>query len=265
MKTLKLYESITKLIDDGKYGKAADLFLHSTNTNLSIYYDRFDSMPWDHDHQKRNIFKCVLENKNGSYEFEFGDSVKNSCMKEPKINNRDLRIHVYAGMKLRDHDSLSCGLSFEKTVRELDGISSEFIEEKANNLMEQMNKAIIEHNSVLLRKFTREYCTSHNLLINTHEDNGMFIQVVSKAIKKELKRLSEEQDYSLEKQKKEISSPSIYDILSCLSINYFDSVDSVIETFGSMKPSQAIAIFDQDIELQRLFDDEQASSLNAIV
>lgn len=61
-----------------------------------------------------------------------------------------------------------------------------------------------------------------------------------------------------------VQKPSAYDVLSCLSVGHYESPDDVYEMFGEMKPSQAIAIYEEDRALQNLFTELQLEELSEI-
>lgn len=60
------------------YEKQSSDFLKETKTTLKIEFEKFGSMHWDKEGDKRNVYKCTLSNKNGSYSFPFGDSIQNT-------------------------------------------------------------------------------------------------------------------------------------------------------------------------------------------
>lgn len=138
---------------NNEYEKQAKKFLKNTNTELNINFDSFGFMNWDekkHTSQRRAIFKCTLINHNGTYIFDYGDSIHNTFK-----NNPDLKPH-------------------------------------------------------------------------------------------------------------KVQKPSAYDILSCLTVRYYESADEVYEEFGEMKPSQAQEIFEEGQNLQKLFTEVQLEELNEI-
>lgn len=58
-------------------------------------------------------------------------------------------------------------------------------------------------------------------------------------------------------------TPSNYDILSCLSVSYFESLDEIAEEFDC-KPSVCIAIMEQEENLLELYNEDEIQALNTI-
>lgn len=64
-----------------EYTKQALDFLNATSTSLTIEFKKYGSMPWDV-LQQRDIYRCKIKNKLGSYSFDFGQSINASQRNE---------------------------------------------------------------------------------------------------------------------------------------------------------------------------------------
>lgn len=147
--------------------------------------------------------------------------------------------------------------------------SSEY--EQAANLFLELTKTrlSIEYHSFDRMKWDAKDAKCRNIFKFTLERDGETYSDLFGASYNDtytgatVKEFQETKDYNKRIQPPPI--PTNYDILACLSIDYFQDVDDVAGVFGEMKPSQAIAIFKQDAKLRAFFtDEEEQQMLNAI-
>lgn len=241
------------------YEQQADDFLKDHNVQLTTKFERFAPMPWDEDGQHRNVFECKLTTEEGEYSFDFGDSLENSCKHIMKPQREVLdTIEVYAGLKTVN---ASAGIMFKLFKRDDFNLSDERMQQLVDDFEHNYLSSVDSKNKAILNKY-EEGKISRNLrdakLINPLQ-KGAFQQCLQNAIKRELEKEVESYDSA-----DTPIIPTNYGILACLSVSYFKDADEVAEEFGSMKPSQAQAIFEQDQELQRIFSEDQLEALSEI-
>lgn len=81
-----------------EYEQQAHDFLESTGARILTEFKEFNSMPWDTDKQKRNIFKVTLINAHGrEYIFDFGQSIAKSVSNSDDIIT-ERSINFYHGL-----------------------------------------------------------------------------------------------------------------------------------------------------------------------
>ena len=101
MKTAELTENANSELSE--YDVQANEFAAKNGVIMKVLSVRFDSMPWDKDGQKRNIFKVKLSRGSKSYTFDFGSSVVDSCEKQTSNKWDELKesdpFEVYCGIK----------------------------------------------------------------------------------------------------------------------------------------------------------------------
>lgn len=254
-------EKIQSLIDSSEYEQAANLFLELTKTELSVVFKRFGPMPWDKDGQKRNIFEFTLKRGKKTYKSEFGASIADSCKLVSKIDTADV-FEIFFGWsvpKLGKAGRHYITTTINATRQELKNgkLFSQNLERVKGELMAKATKAVEEHNEIARRNHDKD---------DVKRLFGLnWMDMLEGRLWREHSRLINKKTYSKDEQAK-IEKPTNYDILSCLSIDYFQDVDDVVDTFGEMNPSQAIAIFKQDAKLRAFFtDEEERQMLNSIV
>ena len=242
-----------------EYEEQAEKFLKDTGFNLDINYKEFNSMPWDKDGQKRNIFEVELSKGDKSYKFDFGNSIVYSCKPVPKINTVK-EVDLIIGFRM---ETMNYTYTYKLTVdipklRNLIDIS--FYNPLLLTIKEDMELSVERHIESFKGLSTFEKTLLRKKLVLPSEE-------IANLIRRRANRTH--QDLWSEKvhgniQLPDIVKPSSYDILARLYVCYYESPDDVVEEFGCMKPSQAIAIYEQDQELQKLFTEKELELLSEI-
>lgn len=128
-----------------EYIQQAEKFLKDTNTMLGIEYKEYGSMNWDEDGQKRDIYICTLENKNGKYSFDFGQSINGTKMGEqPTIYDILSYLHIsycedfndFCYMYGYDNDSIKAFNTYKAVEEEEKELQKLFNEEQIEMLNE---------------------------------------------------------------------------------------------------------------------------------
>lgn len=244
-----------------EYIEQAENFLKETNTTLNIEFKEFNSMGWDEDGQKRNIFNCTLSNVKGVYTFPFGSSVVDSCKKETRLD-------------LLDNQVISCRTEWRATLTNFSFDYSFSVNPNKVRLLDLI-KDCKEKREIAIKDWLKNSKNRKKYNIK-FKDESFFIKRLSSfnvgtsiesAIRKETKKLSE--TYTYKNQKDKIELPSSYDILSCLSVYYNEDFQEFCDCFGYDSDSiKALNTFKevelQEKELQKIFCDEEIEMLNEI-
>lgn len=212
----RIANKIEELVNNSKYDDATELIANEFDFKLNILSTEFKSMPWDKDEQKRNVFNCELTRNNKKYSFEFGSSIVDSCeyVSEYETLKPKDKIEFYAGLQ---SNKISVGKSFKLSLEELENLEYDFIEDQASKLKISFEQKAKDYNDQINKKFTKEYARSAGLYVNVLKDSGMFIQCITKAVKRKLDELKENKVLSKTKQLADKpKEPTLYDVLSCL-------------------------------------------------
>lgn len=193
---------------ESEYDIQANEFAAKNNVGFRVISHRFGSMARDKDGQKRNIFKLELSRNNHKYVFEFGSSVSDSC--EKTVTN------AWEELKESDLFEVHCGIKSDKfgyatiDFKLLKGFASDVSDEQithwANMLYEKIESQIKSYNS---KKPKWEH------VFNTSKFQTE--RYVREAIERTIKRLQNESKTVYLNPKKEIASPSLYSVFTCLT------------------------------------------------
>lgn len=248
-----------------EYEEQAEKFLKDTGFNLDINYKEFNSMSWDKNGQKRNIFEVELSKGNKSYKFDFGNCVMDSCQ---QVNSYDLveEFEIFSGFKYVK-SGVSVSIKFTMSKEKIENVTSEFINKKAEEFLENAKQAFAKYAEDWYNTGPKYRGTSRerdDKKRSYDSDLNIYIKKINDSIVAKLKEYEGKTEYSKDLQLPDIVKPSSYDILAGLYVCYYESPDEVVEEFGCMKPSQAIAIYEQDQELQKLFTEKELELLSEI-
>lgn len=195
-------------LEISEYDVQANDFATKHGVSLTVLSHRFDSMAWDKDGQKRNIFKLKLYRGKKSYTFEFGSSVSDSCEKTVtnawnELKQSDL-FDVYCGIKSTKFGYAS--IKFSLTKENASVVSDEQIKNWSDSLYEEIESVIKKYNAEK-SKWEHVFNTSKFQTEN----------YVRTAIERAIKRLQSETKTVYLNQKREIINPSMYSVLTCLT------------------------------------------------
>lgn len=195
-------------IELSEYEVQANDFASKYGVSLKVISHRFGSMAWDKDGQKRNIFKLKLERGEKSYSFDFGSSVSDSCEKTIVSKWDALKesdsFEVYCGVK---NDKLGyVSIKFNLTKENASLVSDDQIKEWVVKFDIQMDLAITKYDA---KKPKWEHAYN-----NSKYRSENFVR---SAIERTIKKLQNDTETVYLNPKKEVVSPSLYTVLSCLT------------------------------------------------
>ncbi len=255
-----LYNTVESLIDNSKYEESCNLLSEKLDFKLKVISHRFDSMDWDKDGQKRNIFKLKLTRGKSSYTFEFGsslnDSVKNSNAWE-QLKDSDL-ISVYSGVSALS-GKVSGSVKFEISKKELQSLSDADILEYATRLQEDFNSSVREYNLKVRSKYDQ---------INAFRTVDSAVPYITKAIQRKIEELKNTSVVSNEPLE-EVKTPDLYSVLACLQKYEVGTFENFCGDFGYDEDSRTAektykAVSKEYDKLCSLFSNEELEILQLI-
>lgn len=210
-------------LEISEYDVQANDFATKHGVSLSVLSHRFGSMDWDKDGQKRNIFKLKLSRDGKSYKFDFGASVVDSC--EPLTTN------AWEDLKESDPFKVFCGIKsdrlgyvyieFSLSKENASNVTDEQVKAWADMLNKEAEEVIAKYNSKRSR-------IEHVVNTITRRAEGYVRNAISNTIKK----LTSEVKTVYVNQKKEVVSPSMYSVLTCLTKSDPGTFDDFCSEFG---------------------------------
>lgn len=191
-----------------EYDVQANEFGAKNNVGFRVISHRFGSMAFDTDGQKRNIFKLELSRNKNKYVFEFGSSVADSCEKTSITAWEELKesdsFEVYCGIKSDKFGYAS--IKFNLTKGNASEVSDEQIKVWANELNAEIELVVAKYNS-------KRRAIEHVVSNSKYRTEGYVRNSIASAIK----RMQGEIKTTYLNPKKEVVSPSLYDVLACLT------------------------------------------------
>lgn len=207
-------------------------------------------MEWDKDGTERNIFKITLKNKNGSFSFKFGQSVANSCKKEPVIYSGE-PIEIFCGIGWKNSDRPNISYKLKTSYNELLAVH--------NN--EKNIKEIYSLNEV-----SQIYADWLKIMIKRKEERlpkyllpfEEFIKSIEKKINEAIENGLKQTEYT--GQAKNIIHPTAYDVLASITKYDPDTFESFCSEFGYDEDSRTAertykAVVKEWNAVERLFSD----------
>jgi len=260
MKTTTLYNEIESLIDNSQYKEATELLAKELDFKLKVVSHRFDSMQWDKDGQKRNIFKLKLIRGKNNYTFEFGsslnDSVKNSNAWE-QLKDSDL-ISVYSGVSSVAHKVYG-SVTFEVTKKEIENLNDAQLLVYATMLKDDFNISVSEYNKKQRSKW--EHLKNFGSV-----ESG--VPYITKAVQRKIEELKNTSCVSNEPLP-EVKEPALYSVLACLQKYDVGSFEDFCSDFGYDEDSRTAektykAVLKEWEAMERLFNNEELELLQLI-
>ncbi len=204
------------------YEQQAIDFLTTTNTTLTTEFKEFNSMAWDKDGQKRNIFTVTIQNARHKYSFDFGSSLADSLKSTPKIQSDEI-VELYSGFKQQSSKE-SFGFRFTTSYQRL-----RHVKETKNYLSiidenELKNAWLDYENRVSL--FNKKYKHLATAIISLERTRVVVIDRIKKAID------DAEKQTTLVDRADIIVHPTAYDILACLTKYEVGTFDDFCSNFG---------------------------------
>lgn len=239
-----------------EYDIQAQQFLNDTGSELEIKFKEFGSMLWDTDGQKRNIFEVVLSNDKGSYTFDFGDSLANSCKETPRIEI-DEKHEIYVGIKVQfgtgkwgkpNYEYISA--KFKTTTDKIRSLS--YSEKDRRHVQKEFN----EQRDKLL-------AGSRYLDLNLPPAQ----KIISSALDRKRGELQREK--VLINQDDQVITPSAYSLLACLDPFMPETFGDFCLTFGYDEDSRrAYSMFErcrkQAEDLAAMYNETELEQLSEI-
>lgn len=187
------------------YEQQAIDFLQATQTKFESVFKAFDSMPFDKNGEKRNIFTITLSNARHSFSFDFGSSLSDS-LKNANDTFIDKEIDLYYGLKFEGLDpqylSYSAKVKVEdlKTAKTFNDCAKLIDKKKAEQIYNDFRKAN-----------TSKYRQNLNIL----SFNDFFERIVSRLVQHTTDLVNK--NWGIGIPADEIKHPTAYDILACLT------------------------------------------------
>lgn len=260
METTTLYNEIESLIDNNQYNEACNTLAENLGLKLKVVSHRFDSMQWDKDGQKRNIFKLKLIRGKNNYTFEFGsslnDSVKNSNAWE-QMKDNDL-ISVYSGVA-NQSQKVYGSVTFEVTKKEIENLNDAQLLVYATMLKDGLNISVSEYNKK--QRSNWEHIKNFGSVESA-------VPYITKAVQRKIGELKNTSCVSNEPLT-EIKTPDLYDVLACLQKYEVGTFEDFCDNFGYDSDSRTAektykAVLKEWKAMERLFNNEELELLQLI-
>lgn len=245
------------------YEQQALDFLKKTSTELKIVFNRFGSMIWDEKGIARNIFDVTLSNARGSYTFEFGDSLKDSCKELSVLYDPNGKINIGYGISYKNSQvsfsywkevSNSKLLAVHTGKASIDSLinDEEFL--KQYKILEDEVKSYNKKN-----KYDKIHCYADNNDLRNKLRNN-----INKTIEKAINDIS-----YLGLPADEIVIPSAYSILACLIKNDPGDFENFCGEYGYDSDSRKAYTTYENVNeewegIKGLFTDEEIEQLSEI-
>lgn len=242
------------------YEIQANEFLKKAQTQFKSEFKTFDSMPFDEDGTKRNIFVITLSNARHKFSFDFGSSLNDSCKHTPKINT-DGPVEIYAGIHHGGDIGITFSIKIQTTYDKLRELTNDQLLNKSEfkKEFENYRKQIAEYNEKIKRKKLRGW-------VNGMDERALWDHA---CIKISEARRKAEKETELFEQSTEIKHPSAYDVLACLQKYEVGTFENFCADFGYDTDSRKAvrtykAVRKEWNNLRKLFTDDQLTELQEI-
>lgn len=246
-----------------EYEKQADDFLRSTGAKITTEFKEFNSMGWDTDGAKRNIFKVTLANVNGrEYIFDCGQSISKS-VKNPNDMITGETIDFYHGLEFKGLDPSYLSYSAKIKIKDLKAAKN------YRQFEALIDKRIVEKTHA---DFIKSNTSKYRQVVNIPRAYGGFGESWFDMIVTELMRqatdLAKKNWGELTPLDQPIH-PTAYEILACLTKYDPGTFEDFCSEFGcdldsrkAFKTYKSVRREWKNIEL--LFTDEQIEQLREI-
>lgn len=192
-------------METSTYEQHAIEFLASTKTSFKAEFKEFNSMPWDEDGKKRNIFKITLKNEKGKYSFDFGSSL-NDSLKNANDTFIEKEIDLYCGLKYEGLDPQYLSYSAKIKIEDL----------KNAKTWKDCEKLIDKKRAEQIYKdFRKANTDKYRPVLNIITFNEWFERIVSRLIQKTTELYNKNWGVGIPKD--EPTEPTAYDVLTCLT------------------------------------------------
>lgn len=247
------------------YEQQALDFLQATQTKFESVFKTFDSMPFDKNGEKRNIFSITLSNDKHKYSFDFGSSLADSCKPYPMIYSKE-KTQIYYGVRFGRSDS---GITFSfqiltdyptlLLIKESKDYDSIIDYRELQNRFDDYNQDVAKYNRSAKAKVSgKMFC----------KDINDFIHGIKQAIADKIKKAEDEETF-LGQQSDEIKHPTAYDVLACIQKYDPGTFENFCSDFGYDTDSRSAVKFYKAVRkewnnVSKLFTESEIEQLQEI-
>jgi hypothetical protein len=248
------------------YQKQATDFLEKTGTKFTATFKEFGSMSWDKKGEKRNIFNITLENLQGSYSFEFGSSIADSCQTvQVPITEVQEEIEVFSGLGIQDK-SVSASVKFKLYKKEGFELSEERIAQLVNDFMFDGNASVSRWNEEINAKFKKGQISANyrDEQLSKGFKEGAAMQCIQKAVRQVLSKKVESHIRA-----ESIVPPTAYDVITCLQKYDVGTFENFCGDFGYDEDSRTAertykAVVEEYEALSNMYTPEELEEMQEI-
>jgi hypothetical protein len=194
------------------YEQQAIDFLKATNTEFKSEFLRFDSMPFDTNGEKRNIFKITLSNDRHKYSFEFGSSINDSWENGSMLHSNE-KTEIYVGFRSSVNSNIWFSLNIKTDYPTLLAISE--------------GRRELAINDADLKKSYSDYVDRVDTATKKvkHKKGGIHVpmsleriqsEYITNAVNSKINEAKLKQT-KFPKQADTIKHPTAYDVLACVT------------------------------------------------
>lgn len=216
------------------YEQQAIDFLASTQTEFKSEFKEFNSMPFDTDGAKRNIFTITLKNARHSYSFDFGSSIADSC-KETKLAKIDSPepAEIFFGFR---HNTQKGHVMFSHTIKTsyltMKGIRDGKVNPDSLLNTEQIEKDFNKYRESIKAYNAKKYNFGHGIDGIKGSNIDEITAKIRNRISQAIKEASEDTDTLHTEQADTIKHPSSYDVLACITKSDPGTFEDFCSEFG---------------------------------
>lgn len=247
-----------------EYEEKANEFLTSTKTGFSSEFKEFNSMPWDKDGQKRNIFTIELYNDKGKYTFDFGASLNNSLTNPSDVLSVGKEIDFKYTRRFKGLNNEY--LSYSQKIKTIDLKNAK----NWNDVAKLINKkAVIKEHADFINSNIHEFYGKPNILPveGRFGSNGWFEEIVQALLRKTTELSAKNWGEPI--RNNVITHPTKYDVLSCLTTYDPGTFENFCLEFGYDNDSISAlrtynAVVSEWDNVSMLFTEEELEKLREI-
>ena len=245
------------------YQKQATDFLEKTNTTLKAKFLKFD-YHFANDENKRNIFKITIKNSIGSFSFNFGSSINDSCkkIKRAKIYSGEA-VTIFYGFK-----HVGSGATF-----------AHYIETNYPTLLEISNGLKTVDSIINLDEIQKDYDKySTGMAAYKAKNKHSFVNVtpfesavarIRAKILAAIEQARTDTDTLTDTQADNINYPTAYDVLACLQKYDVGTFENFCSEFGYDEDSRTAekiykAVCKEYLNVCKLWSDSEIEELAEI-
>lgn len=249
------------------YDQQAIDFLQQTGTTFAAEFKEFNSMPWDKDGEKRNIFTITLQNERHKYSFPFGASLKDSCKPHSAFEYSNDKIELHFGFTQGVEKAISFRVNIETTYNKLREVydSKTWLSLFDRKQITEAYADYKEQVEISNAKARRKQESPHIVKMQRDIENDFLIHQVIRQIV----QLKEKKDELGILQADTIIHPSAYAVLTCLQKYDPGTFENFCSEFGYDTDSRKAvstykAVCKEWQNINKLFLDSEIEQLQEI-